>query len=330
MTGLGPIGMPRRRVAPGLNGATGWLNTPPLEPDELRGRIVLYVFWTYTCINWLRMLPYVRAWAAKYRDRGLVIVGVHTPEFMFEQDMNNVRRFVAARTIEFPVALDGEYAIWQAFANHYWPARYLTDDRGVIRHEHFGEGRYAATERTIQQLLGMAGAHDLDNSLVDVIGTGDEAPADWTELGSPESYLGYGRADGYTSAGRLHAGVHHVYNGPVRVIPNSWVLSGAWTAYEDRVVADRANTRIVTRFHARDLHLVMSPVNREVPVRFRVTIDDQPPDQAHGADVGAAGSGVLVEPRMYQLIRQSRPIVDRTVAITFLDADAEAYVMTFG
>jgi thiol-disulfide isomerase/thioredoxin len=334
--------LPKAPVAPALTGATGWLNTAPLTPKDLHGHVVLYVFWTYTCINWLRVLPYVRAWEAKYRDQGLVVVGIHTPEFTFEQDIDNVRPAVLSHDIEFPVVLDSEYAIWRRFDNHYWPALYLADGRGVIRYQHFGEGRYADTEQAIQQLsveaglleAGLVGAGLAESAvaadLVVANGTGDEAPADWDELGSAETYLGYDRTEGFASVGGLGRNVPRTYDEPPRLLRNTWALSGEWTAYRDRIVAIGPAASIVTRFHARDLHLVMTPADRGGPVRFRVSIDGGAPGDAHGLDINPAGEGIIEEPRMYQLIRQERPIIDHTAEISFPDGGAAAFVITFG
>jgi hypothetical protein len=320
----------RRGVAPALTGATGWLNSEPLTPEDLRQHAVLYVFWTYTCINWLRALPYVRGWAAKYRDQGLAVVGVHTPEFAFERDEDNVRQATRSHEIEFPVVLDSNYAIWRSFGNHYWPALYLADGQGVLRYEHFGEGRYADTEQAIQQLLLEAGVVDVDDGLVAANGAGDEAPADWDELESGETYLGYERSEGFASPGGLAPDELRDYSVPSHLLPNSWALSGEWTARRDRIVADRPGAGVVIGFHARDLHLVMAPADRAVPVRFRVSLDGHALGDAHGLDIDAAGEGIIEEPRMYQLIRQEHPITDRTAEITFPDAGAHAFVITFG
>jgi thiol-disulfide isomerase/thioredoxin len=301
----GHVRLPRRGAAPELNAATGWLNSAPLGMRELNGKVVLYAFWTYTCINWLRTLPYVRAWADAYADRGLTVVGVHTPEFAFEKDIENVKRAVAAQDIRFPVALDSEYAIWTAFDNHYWPAFYLADHEGTLRYEHFGEGRYVQTEQALKQLLRDAGA-EVDDSLVQSHARPVEEPADWDHLKSPETYLGYARSDGAVS------------------------LSDAWTVRPDRISAREPAAELAIRFHARDLHLVMAPSVQGTPVPFQVTIDGHEPGDDHGFDVDAAGLGYLAEPRMYQLVRQHGPITNRDAAISFPDAGADAYVLTFG
>jgi hypothetical protein len=323
------IQMPQRGLAPALTGATGWLNSSPLTPEKLRGHVVLYVFCTYTCINWVRTLPYVRAWDAKYGGHSLMIVGVHTPEFAFEQDIGNVGHAVRRQGIDFPVALDSGYEIWRSFDNHYWPALYLADHRGVIRYVQFGEGRYKSTEHAIQQLLSEAGVQ-VNGDLVEVNGTGHEAPADWDDLESAEAYLGYRRPEGFTSDDGLRRDIPHDYRVPSSLPPNSWALSGEWTIRPDRITAHRPGTRIATRFRARDLHLVMRRAERPLPLHFRVSLDGRAPGQAHGLDVDAAGAGVVVDPRRYQLLRQPHPIADHTAEITFLDGGAEAFVITFG
>jgi thiol-disulfide isomerase/thioredoxin len=315
--------LPHRGVAPALTGATGWLNEKPLTPADLRGHVVLYVFWTYTCVNWLRALPYIRAWDEKYRRHGLIVVGVHTPEFTFEQDADNVRTAVRSQHVGFPVVLDSRYDIWRSFDNHYWPALYLADDQGVIRYQHFGEGHYANTEQAIQQLLAV------DDDLVVVTGRGVEAPADWDALESPETYLGYERAEGFASAdGPRHNALHH-YDVPARLPRNTWALSGEWAIHGDRVVAEQAGAGLAVRFHARDLNLVVTPATGR-PVRFEVRLDGRPAGDARGLDVDDAGAGAVVEPRMYQLIRQRGPIVDRTAEITFPHGGVSAFVVTFG
>jgi thiol-disulfide isomerase/thioredoxin len=294
---------------PGFAGATGWLNSAPLTADDLRGRIVLVQFWTFTCINWLRTLPYVRAWAEEYEQGGLVVVGVHTPEFWFERNVENVRRAVEVMRIGYPVALDSEYAVWDAFANRYWPALYFVDGEGTIRDHHFGEGRYEQSERMLQQMLA------IDRELTTVEGTGIEAEAEWDDLGSPETYLGLPRAERRTDA--------------ANALPlNYWALSGDWTGREQGVVLTEAGGGIAFRFHARDVHLVLRP--SDGPVEFRVTLDGKAPGASRGADVDEEGNGVLSEPRLYQLIRQPDRIEDRTFEITFLGPGAEAYVFTFG
>jgi thiol-disulfide isomerase/thioredoxin len=286
---------------PSLDGATEWLNSEPLGPAELQGSVVLFNFWTWTCINWLRQEPYVRAWSQAYRADGLVVVGVHTPEFSFEHDIDGVRRAAEEREIDYPVAVDNGYEIWGAFANRYWPALYFADADGIIRDEHFGEGRYEQSERVIQRLLGV------EREPVPVEGVGVEAAADWDNLYTLETYLGYGRS------GRA----------------NHWMLDGEWTIEPENVVLDRAGGSISCRFHARDAHLVLA-TGTHGPVPFRVLLDGEPPGPSHGVDVDEEGAGVLADSRMYQLVRQRDAVHPRTLEITFLEPGAEAYAFTFG
>ena len=295
---------------PSLAGATEWLNSPPLTPADLRGKVVAFQFWTYTCINWLRTLPYVRAWARKYREHGLVAVGVHTPEFSFEKDISNVRRAVADRDIGYPVAVDSDYAVWEAFANHYWPAAYIADREGQIRHHHFGEGSYDEQERAIQQLLGVEG------ELVSVEPTGFEVQADWENLRSPETYLGAAQGQNQADPGELSL--------------NQWSLEGDWTVTPGAAVLGRDEGRLSFRFHARDAQLVMGPASRSEPVPFRVLLDGEPPGAAHGLDVDEDGRGEVSEQRLHQLIRQPGPIADRTLVLEFPEGGVEAYCFTFG
>jgi thiol-disulfide isomerase/thioredoxin len=313
---------------PPLGGATGWLNSPPLTPAGLRGRVVLVEFWTYTCINWLRTLPYVRAWAKTYQDQGLVVIGVHTPEFTFEGDAENVRRAAADLRVDYPIAIDTDHAIWRAFKNDYWPALYLADAQGRVRHHHFGEGDYERSERIIQQLL--AGAGGVGHELVSVDAQGAEADADLGSLKSPETYVGYARAERFASPGGAAKDVRRVYTAPARLSLNRWALSGTWTVGSAAAVLDEAGGRIAFGFHARDLHLVMGPAARGAPVRFRVRVDGRPPGAAHGVDVDEQGDGTVTEPRLYQLVRQPPPIADRQFEIEFLDAGAAAFAFTFG
>jgi thiol-disulfide isomerase/thioredoxin len=294
---------------PSLGGATGWLNSEPLGPAELRGYVVLVNFWTLTCINWLRQEPYVRAWSRAYRDDGLIVVGVHTPEFSFEHDFDGVRRATEVREIDYPVAVDSDYAIWSAFANRYWPALYFVDAEGIIRDQHFGEGRYEQSERVIQQLLGV------EREPVSVEGLGPEAEADWDHLRTPETYLGYARGERSAS--------------PDRLALNNWALAGEWTIGPENVALDQAGGSIAYRFHARDAHLVLSPGARE-PIPFRVLLDGEPPGPSHGVDVDEDGNGLLRDGRMYQLVRQHDVVRERTLEITFLEPGAEAYSFTFG
>jgi thiol-disulfide isomerase/thioredoxin len=315
---------------PALDGATAWLNAQPLTTVALRGSVVAIDFWTYTCINWLRTLPYLRAWDEHYRDHGLVIIGVHTPEFPFEHDLENVRRAVQEMRVAYPVAIDNDYTIWDAFDNHYWPALYLVDAEGRIRHQQFGEGDYDEAEERIQQLLAEAGNNTVGHGLVAVDVQGAEVAADWEHLASVETYVGYERADNFVSPGGAVLGERHVYSAPERLNRNDWALSGDWTVAPGFAALNSVNGRIVYRFHARDLHLVMGPTVRGSPVRFRVRIDGQAPGAAHGSDTDDQGIGTLTEQRLYQLIRQPGSIVDRTFEIEFHDAGMEAYAFTFG
>ena len=312
-----------------FDGATGWLNSPPLTVADLRGNVVLVNFWTYTCINWLRQLPYLRAWDEKYASHGLVIVGVHTPEFGFESDVDNVNRAVREMRIKYPVALDSTYAVWRAFSNHYWPALYFCDAEGRIRHHHFGEGEYEQSEMILQQLLVEAGA-DVGGELVSVEAHGPEVAADWADLKSPENYTGYERTRNFASAGGAAPGRRYVYTAPAALSLNQWALSGDWTVADKATVLNSADGQIAYRFHARDLHLVMGPEGRGSSVRFRVLIDGQPPGAARGDDVDEHGNGTVTEPRLHQLVRQPGPVTDRTVEITFLDPGAQLYAFTFG
>ena len=315
---------------PPLSGASEWLNSPPLTPAELRGKVVLVQFWTYSCINWLRTLAYVRAWAEKYKKDGLVVIGVHSPEFDFEKSVDNVRRAAKSMGIDYPVAIDSKHAVWRAFNNAYWPALYFVDPKGRIRHHHFGEGEYEQSEMVIRQLLTEAGATDLSRELVAVEPRGVEAQADWTNLASPENYLGYERTENFASQGGLARDKPRVYTAPARLALNQWALTGDWTAQRHAAALNAPNGRIAYSFHARDLHLVMGPGTKGTPVRFRVLIDGQPPRASHGLDVDADGNGTVAEQRLYQLIRQDKPIVDRKFEIQFLDPGIEAFVFTFG
>jgi thiol-disulfide isomerase/thioredoxin len=315
---------------PGFDGATGWLNSPPLTPADLRGKVVLVDFWTYTCINWLRTLAYVRAWAEKYGDRGLVVVGVHTPEFPFERDVDNVRQAAKDMTVEYPIALDSDYAVWRAFNNMYWPAVYIADAEGRIRHHQFGEGQYDECEWVLQRLLREAGAENIGDDLVSVSPDGFEAQADWTTLRSPETYLGYEQAQSLASPDGVAFDEPRTYVAPDSLTLNQWALSGNWTIESRASVLNRADGRIAFRFHARDVHLVMSPRARDTSVPFRVLVDGEPPGDAHGLDVDEEGRGTVAQPRLYQLIRERGSITDRTFEITFLEPGVEAYVFTFG
>jgi thiol-disulfide isomerase/thioredoxin len=315
---------------PSLDGATGWLNSPPLTPAGLRGKVVLIDFWTYTCINWRRTFPFVHAWAEKYKDQGVVAIGVHTPEFDFEHDVANVRQAAKEIMVDYPIALDPDYAVWNAFNNQYWPALYIVDAMGHIRHHAFGEGDYEASERVIQQLLTEAGIHGVSNTLVSVDASGAETAADWSDLQSPETYTGYGRSDSFASPGGAVLDKSHVYAVPQQLSLNQWSLSGDWTVGKPAAVLNKAGGQVVYRFHARDLNLVIGPATPGTSVRFRVLLDGQPADAVHGADVDGQGNGMLTEPRMYQLIRQPTPIVDRQFEIEFLEPGAAVFDFTFG
>jgi thiol-disulfide isomerase/thioredoxin len=296
---------------PSLGGATGWLNSEPLDPAGLRGRVVLVNFWTLTCINWLRQEPYVRAWSQAYGDDGLVVIGVHTPEFSFERDLELVRTATAEREIDYPVALDNGYTVWDAFANNYWPALYFVDREGAIRDEHFGEGRYEQSERVIQRLLGV------EREPVSVDGRGVEAAADWDHLRTPETYLGLAR------------GERRAEGPPDGLHLNRWTLDGDWTVERERVVLERGGGSIAFRFHARDAHLVLDAGTRDT-IPFRVLVDSEAPGPSHGVDVDEDGRGVLDVGRLYQLVRQHDGVRERTLEIAFDEPGVEAYAFTFG
>jgi thiol-disulfide isomerase/thioredoxin len=313
-----------------LESANEWLNSPPLTAPALRGKVVLIDFWTYTCINWLRTLPYVRGWYEKYRDQGLMVIGVHAPEFSFERNLNNVRSAVKDLRVEHPVAVDNEHVIWRTFRNNYWPALYFVDAQGRVRHQHFGEGAYDQSEMIIQQLLREAGATNVSMESVSVEGRGLEATADWASLRSGENYLGYDRTQNFASPGGAIVDKARMYELPMRLRLNEWALSGDWTVKKEPTALNKANGRIAYRFHARDLHLVMGPKAPGSAVRFRVLIDGQAPGPAHGSDVDEQGNGTVIQQRLYQLIRQTKPIADRQFEIEFLDPDVEAFAFTFG
>jgi thiol-disulfide isomerase/thioredoxin len=322
--------LPVESRLPSFEGATGWLNSPPLTPDGLRGKVVLVNFWTYTCINWLRQLPYVRAWAGKYAGQGLVVAGVHTPEFAFEHNLDNVRHAVQDMRIDYPVAIDNDYAVWSAFANHYWPALYFADAQGRIRHHRFGEGDYQQSEMVIQQLLADAGSAGAGHDLVSVEAQGAEAAADWATLRSPENYTGYARTENFASPGGIRPGEPHRYTAPAELRLNHWALAGDWTIQDDSARLGTAGGQIACRFQARDLNLVMGSAAPGPPTRFRVLLDGQPPGPDHGTDTDEHGSGTLAGQRLYQLIRQHGPVTERTFEITFPDPGAAAYAFTFG
>jgi thiol-disulfide isomerase/thioredoxin len=302
---------------PGFDGAAGWLNSPPLTHEDLRGKVVLADFWTYTCINWLRTLGYLRAWAEKYKRHGMVLVGIHTPEFPFEGEVDNVRWAASEMKVEYPIALDPNYAVWRDFGNQYWPALYIADADGRIRHHQFGEGGYEECERVVQQLLREAGFDEVPADLVEVADEGFEAQADWGNLQSPETYLGYERGQRPASP-----------DGAVRL--NQWALAGDWTVEDRACVLNGAEGRIAFRFHARDAHLILGPRERGSAVPFRVLIDGEPPGDAHGLDVDERGEGAVSEQRLYQLVRQPGSIADRTLEITFPTGGVEAFCFTFG
>ena len=308
---------------PALGGATEWLNSEPLGPAGLRGQVVLVNFWTLTCINWLRQEPYVRAWSRAYRDDGLVVIGVHTPEFSFEHDIDGVRRATAERDIDYPVAVDNDYAIWSAFDNHYWPALYFIDADGIIADDHFGEGRYEESERVIQRLVGV------ERELVSVEGRGVEAEADWDHLRTPETYLGYGRGERFASPHGAGYDERRAYALPERLRLNHWALVGEWTVAREQVVLEGAGGSIAFRFHARDAHLVLS-AGAAAPIPFRVLVDGEAPGPSAGVDVNEDGNGVLGDGRLYQLLREREEVRERTLQITFLEPGAEAYSFTFG
>ncbi len=314
----------------GLAGATGWINSAPLTAKQLQGKVVLIDFWDYSCINCIRALPYVRAWATKYKDSGLVVIGVHTPEFEIEQQTANVQKAVTKFGITYPVALDNKYAVWGAFHNQYWPAHYFIDAKGKVRYEHFGEGEYDQSEKWIQELLKEASAKAMPASTVSVHGQGAQAVADTEDVRSPETYIGYARADHFVSPGGIRKDVEQVYAEPVHLQLNDWGLAGKWTDHRQVAVLGAAGGKIVFRFHARDLHLVLGPTVAGKPVRFRVTLDGKPLGVNHGVDTDALGNGVVTDHRLYQLVRQKGVIGDHTFVIEFLDAGVQAFSFTFG
>jgi thiol-disulfide isomerase/thioredoxin len=322
--------LPVEGQLPSFAGATGWLNAEPLTPEELRGRVVLVDFWTYTCVNWLRTLPYVRAWDAKYAAQGLTTIGVHTPEFDFEHDVDNVVAQARALGVLYPIAVDSDYGVWTAFDNHYWPAVYIADAQGRIRYHHFGEGEYAMQEMVIQQLLVEAGAKDVDPDLVSVDPVGLEVAADYRTLRSPETYLGYGQATGMASPDGLWSDEAHDYAPPPRLGLNQWAPAGGWSISRRAATATGPQARLAFRFQARDVNLVMGPAVRGATIPFRVFIDGRPATGAHGTDVDAEGNGIVAEQRTYQLIRQPAPITERVFEIAFLDPGVELFCVTFG
>jgi thiol-disulfide isomerase/thioredoxin len=320
--------LPVEGPLPAFTGATTWLNSEPLTPQGLRGKVVLVDFWTYTCINWQRTQAYVRAWAQKYKGEGLAVIGVHTPEFEFEKNIDNIRPALSMFQVDYPVAVDSEYIIWHAFNNRYWPAVYIADAKGNIRYHHFGEGEYERTEAVIQQLLRETGSPGKGNPDVRIDARGPEVEADWANLKSPETYLGRDQATGFV--GSAIVGKTRTYTAPRRLRLNQWALTGDWRINPGAIVLEKADGRIAYRFHARDVHLVMGPSARGSPVRFRVLLDGRPPGAARGGDVDEQGYGTLTEPRLYQLVRQPKPIADRQFEIEFLEPGVEAYAFTFG
>jgi len=310
--------------------ASTWVNSDPVPLSRLRGRVVLVQFWTYSCVNWLRTLPYVRAWASRYKDQGLVVIGVHSPEFEFEKDLANVRRAASDLAVDYPIVLDSKHAIWQAWSNEYWPALYLVDAQGRIRYSHFGEGQYAQTEQVLQDLLGETGGSAASRTLVSVQASGAELAADHGNLRSAEDYVGLDQARHFSSPGGASPGNRRTYAFPRSLGLNQWAVSGEWTMSGSQAVLDKEGGRAAYCFHARDLNLVMGPQTRDRPLRFRVLIDGKPPGAAHGTDVDALGYGVADYPRMYQLIRQTTGTRERRFEIEFLDTGATLYAFTFG
>jgi thiol-disulfide isomerase/thioredoxin len=317
----------RSELSP-LASANEWLNSQPLTDTELQGKVVLVEFWTYSCINWRRQLPYVRAWAHKYKEHGLVVVGVHSPEFSFEKNIDNIRWAAKDMRVDYPIAVDHDHAVWRGFNNEYWPALYFADTKGKIRHSQFGEGAYEQSENVIQKLLAEAGLGEVRNELVSVDASGAEAPADWEHLQSGENYVGYERTQNFAS--NSYPDKPRVYSAPKHLGLNHWALSGDWTMGKEALLLNQSGGRIAYRFHARDLHLVMAPASRGATARFRVYIDGRPPEEAHGVDVDRDGNGTVKESRMYQLVRQRAAISDRQFEIEFLDAGVEAFSFTFG
>ncbi|WP_447889991.1 cytochrome c biogenesis protein DipZ [Pseudomonas hormoni] len=325
-----PGALPIEGNLPPLDGAVQWLNSPPLTAQALKGKVVLVDFWTYSCINCLRTLPYVKAWAEKYRDQGLVVIGVHAPEFAFERNVGNVTKAMKDLGITYPVAIDNDYKIWRAFNNEYWPAHYFADAQGRIRYHHFGEGDYAESERVIQQLLREAGAAKVADGLINASAEGVQRAPDMNEVQSPETYVGYQRSEHFVPETSLVPDKSTTYNPPSQLALNDWSLGGQWTVGSERATSSAPASRIVYRFHARDLHLVLGPAADGKPVRFKVLIDGKAPGDAHGTDVAPDGSGSVTEQRLYQLVRQPDGVTDRTFSIEFLDPGVSAYAFTFG
>jgi thiol-disulfide isomerase/thioredoxin len=325
-----PLSLPVEGAMPSLSGAVDWLNSRPLDAADLRGKVVVVNFWTYSCINCLRTIPYLNAWYGRYREQGLVVIGVHAPEFAFEREVRNVKRATAELRIAYPVVVDDHFAIWRAFGNQYWPAFYIVDAQGRVRYHRFGEGDYDQSEQVIRQLLAEAGHSRLPALAGEAKAGGAEAASDPHHLQSPETYLGSGQAERFASPQSVARDEIRDYTAPAMPALNDWGLAGRWRISAERAQLGNAPGRIVYRFHARDLHLVLGPAADGKPIRFRVTIDGEAPGASHGSDVAADGSGTVDRERLYQLIRQTGPVRDRTFAIEFLDPGASAYSFTFG
>ena len=328
-TGPGDLSL-KQDSGPSLAEATDWLNTRPLDLTTLRGKVVLIDFWTYTCINWRRTLPYVSAWASKYKDQGLVVIGVHTPEFSFEYKVENVKNAIKQMSINYPVAVDSDYGIWESFQNKYWPALYLIDAKGQLRYEKFGEGDYRESELMIQRLLKENSAKNIPTQTVSLEPGGFEAAADWETLKSPESYLGYSNTQGFASPGGIITNKQSVYAAPAKLELNQWALTGKWTIGKEKISLNSKPGKVIYRFHARDVNLTLAPSVKKSVLKFRVLIDGKSPGSAHGLDIDENGNGIITEPRMYQLIRQSGIVTDREFQIEFLDPKVEVYDFTFG
>jgi thiol-disulfide isomerase/thioredoxin len=322
--------LPFQGRMPGFDGANEWLNSAPLTPSDLDGKVVAVDFWTYTCINWLRTLPHLRAWADTYQRHGLVVIGVHTPEFDIEHDVERVRRAVQTMEIEYPIAIDNDYAVWNAFANQYWPALYVVDAQGRIRHHAFGEGGYDHAEHAIRRLLENAGANDLPSEPSPIEPRGIEIAADWDSLRSPETYVGVARSQSFASPEHVGFDEAREYTLPTRLRLNEWALAGNWTLGPEEAVTNSVGGRIAYRFHARDLHLILAPPDTRDDARFRIRLDGRAPGDAHGLDVDEDGNGVVTDARLHQLVRQAGPIEDRLFEIEFLDPGAAALCFTFG
>jgi thiol-disulfide isomerase/thioredoxin len=330
IVGVLPIPFTPVQNKPSLEGATSWLNTKPLKMEELRGKVVLIDFWTYTCINWRRTMPYVRDWASKYKDQGLVVIGVHTPEFSFEQVSENVKNASKEMGIAYPVAVDSKYEIWNSFRNHYWPALYLIDENGKIRYQKFGEGDYLEIEQNIQQLLRELSPKNTALQITEIKPKGVEAAADWENVRSPENYVGYGQTKGFASPGGIISDKQTAYSAPAHLQLNQWALTGGWNIRKEKVSLIGTQGRLICRFHARDLNLIVGSSVKGKAIKFRVTIDGKLPGTGHGLDIDENGNGTITEPRMYQLIRQQGPIIDRDFQIEFLNSNAEVFDFTFG